>query len=388
MSVYLMILLVHSFFSKLACDEMDKPVLFEDLNFQKASLEKDINGRKGTTVKREFDYNPTPHFARELSQARVEGLVQGLEHAGKACYLSKLLQSNNCQPIQFEELHNSLPSKRKCTESRDSTCNLHNTLIREQMLEHLEKEITTLKGMDENQMVFVEENLGTTHSQFLEIERNTRGQSECAKWYEERKLRLTASNFGAVIKRRKQIHPKSLLTKLQNQAPKQKIPSPCKWGKDNEEVAIKAYVKFKEQKNQTVNVCTSCGLVVNRTSPWLGASPDLLVSDVKESSPLGLGEIKCPYSKKELTIVESCKDPTFYLSIVNDKISLKKNHAYYYQVQGTMATLKLQWSDFIVYTRKDLHVERINFDSDLWEQVMLPELTDFYFTYMLPILRQ
>ena len=135
-------------------------------------------------------------------------------------------------------------------------------------------------------------------------------------------------------------------------------------------------------------MCSSCGLVVNRTSPWLGASPDFLISDTQEASPLGIGEIKCPYSKRELSIKEACEDLTFYLGTANGKVNLKQQHVYYYQLQGTMATLKVQWSDFIVYTSKDLHVERVYFDSDFWEKVMLPELTNFYFTYILPSLRQ
>ncbi len=49
-----------------------------------------------------------------------------------------------------------------------------------------------------------------------------------------------------------------------------------------------------------------------------------------------------------------------------------------------MATLKLQWCDFVVFTSKDLHVERIYFDKTLWENVMVPELTRFYFQYVLP----
>ena len=370
-------------------DETDEAMLFEDLSFEKASYEKDNKGRKHKIPNREaINYNPTPHFARELSHARIEGLAHGLEQAGEASYLSKLLESNNCQPIPYEEFHSSLPSKRKFTESQDITCRLHDTCIREQMLENLKVDTINRSYIDENNIAFVEENLGATHDQILEIERNTRDQSDCAKWYEERKLRLTASNFGAVLKRRKQNYPKSLLDKLQSQSPKQRIPAPCKWGKDNEDTAIKAYLNFKEQQNQIVKVCSSCGLVVNRTSPWLGASPDFLISDTQEASPLGIGEIKCPYSKRELSIKEACEDLTFYLGTANGKVNLKQQHVYYYQLQGTMATLKVQWTDFIVYTSKDLHVERVYFDSDFWEKVMLPELTNFYFTYILPSLRQ
>jgi hypothetical protein len=55
---------------------------------------------------------------------------------------------------------------------------------------------------------FVRENLKVLHMHegILEIERNTREQSDSTAWYAERSKRLTALNFGAVLKRRKSIY--------------------------------------------------------------------------------------------------------------------------------------------------------------------------------------
>ena len=61
---------------------------------------------------------------------------------------------------------------------------------------------------------------------------------------------------------------------------------------------------------------------------------------------------------------------------------LKQNYSYYYQVQECLATLTLKWSDFVVFTKKDLHIERIYFDKELWEKTMLPQLSEFYFEYL------
>ena len=157
-------------------------------------------------------------------------------------------------------------------------------------------------------------------------------------------------------------------------------PAPCKWGKQNETEALKQYVLHKQN---SVNAA-SCGFVVSQTSPWLGASPDFLIIDPTESTTVGLGEIKCPYSKRDETIDEACEDKTFFLSKVDGKFFLKRNHNYYYQVQGSLGILQLKWSDFIVYTKKGLHVERIHFDDKLWKQTMLPQLTEFYFEYVFP----
>ena len=128
----------------------------------------------------------------------------------------------------------------------------------------------------------------------------------------------------------------------------------------------------------------SCGFVVDQTSPWLGASPDFLIHDSTESTTIGLEEVKCPYSKRNETINETCEDKTFFLAKVGGKVLLKTNHKYYFQVQGSLGILQLKWSDFVVYPKKDLHVERIFFDDELWEKTMLPELTGFYFEYVFP----
>ena len=74
----------------------------------------------------------------------------------------------------------------------------------------------------------------------------------------------------------------------------------------------------------------------------------------------------------------------FFLAKVDGKVLLKTNHKYYFQVQGSLGIPQLKWSDFVVYTKKDLHVERIFFDNELWEKTMLPELTGFYFEYVFP----
>ena len=131
-----------------------------------------------------------------------------------------------------------------------------------------------------------------------------------------------------------------------------------------------------------MKICSQCGFIVNPVFPWLGASPDFLVNDVQETSPFGNVEIKCPFSKKDTCIEQACEDQNFFLGLSNGKVSLKKKHVYYYQLQGLMATLQLQWSDFVVFTNQDMHVERVCFDHDFWERTMLPELNSFYCNYL------
>ena len=46
-------------------------------------------------------------------------------------------------------------------------------------------------------------------------------------------------------------------------------------------------------------------------------------------------------------------------------IQLKRNHHYFYQIQGAMAIAEVEWCDFIVWTPNDMTVERISFSKPI-----------------------
>ena len=364
--------------------EVSEPILYEDMTFEKPSYERDVKGRKRTDAKSKADnYNPTPHFARNITQNDIKNFTNNLKQQGKADYLRRVIESNDHQPHQFDKFHQNLPSKKQLAEFRKPEININDYSVREKMFETMEHPGVNWSYVDEKNVEFVKE-LSVTNQKLREVERNTRDQSTCDRWFEERGRRITSSNFGAVLKRRKSIYPKSILNNLLCRSNKI-VSKACKWGLGKEEEAVKKYVKHKEREGKPVCVCSACGFVVNSIFPWLGASPDFVIDESNlQASSLGLGEIKCPFSKRDNTIKEACQDPNFFLTVADDKITLKQNHAYFYQIQGAMATLQLQWCDFVVYTSKDLFVERITFDSSFWEKSMVPELTRFYFEFVLP----
>ena len=80
-----------------------------------------------------------------------------------------------------------------------------------------------------------------------DIERNTRNQNECQEWFQQRKCRLTASFFGCVMRRRKNIYPKSMVEKIQK--PNKKCSASCRWGIHNEQKALVKYHNLKEEIN-------------------------------------------------------------------------------------------------------------------------------------------
>ena len=76
------------------------------------------------------------------------------------------------------------------------------------------------------------------------------------------------------------------------------------------------------------------GLHVNPKWPHLGASPDGLV----ECACCGQGtcEIKCPFCSRDKTTEETAGHKNSCLLQVEDKLSLDRQHAYYYQVQAQL----------------------------------------------------
>ena len=103
-----------------------------------------------------------------------------------------------------------------------------------------------------------------------------------------------------------------------------------------------------------------CSFVVNPKWPWLGASPDGIISIGEKLKTL---EKKCPYSKKDLTIEEACQDKTFFMELITGRPCLKKKHKCFYQCQGEVSVTQTEVMDFIVYTNKETFIQNITFDN-------------------------
>lgn len=109
------------------------------------------------------------------------------------------------------------------------------------------------------------------------------------------------------------------------------------------------------------------GFVVCKDFPFLGASPDAKVIDEGCEKPFGIAEVKCPLTKFHVTPLEACTDTRFCAERVTDMPKLKRDHPYYYQVQGQLAATRASWCDFIIYTCTGMSIERILFDSQFWD---------------------
>ena len=184
--------------------------------------------------------------------------------------------------------------------------------------------------------------LSITLDDAIEIEKNTVRQFDSQEWIDQRKKKLTASNFAKVVKRKKVVNEKFLKSIFD---PKQFTSAATSYGIANE-------VKTKEKYTDkfTSKHLQDCGLVVNPSFCFLGATPD---GKVCSDSETGMIEIKCPYFARDMKIEEAILTPNFCLMKVGDNYVMNKSHDYYCQVQGQLLVTGAPYCEFIVNTKED-----------------------------------
>ena len=238
--------------------------------------------------------------------------------------------------------------------------------------------------LEETKKNFYEKNVVVTEFEATDIERKTKGQFDNDLWRNERRKRLTASSVGAIAKMRKNTKRSNKVKELLYS--RFKGNAATQYGQEMEESTKLMYLDHLKQSGSIESTVKNCGLFISVSDPWLAASPDGLVHDpLNPSQPLGLVEIKAPYSVRDQSLMEASTNTTFCLQKDKDtnNYKLKLQNNYYYQVQCQLYCTGLNWCDFVVRTNKDLHVERIFKDDDWWAKQMT-KLKEFYFNSLLP----
>ena len=78
--------------------------------------------------------------------------------------------------------------------------------------------------------------------------------------------------------------------------------------------AIEQYERVMLSRKTPVKVLKS-GFVVCLDMPLLGGSPDGRVVDFGCRDHFGLAEVKCPETKLQVTPLEACQDPNFFVRL-------------------------------------------------------------------------
>lgn len=205
-----------------------------------------------------------------------------------------------------------------------------------------------------------------------ELERKTRQQSESPEWLEERRKRVTASNFGRICKRRPTTSCQNLVRNLLYGTVK--CTQAMLYGHFHEELARKAV------EHTTGREIQKCGLFLDSEYPYIAATPDGLVTDGK-----GIVEIKCPQRIENIHPRQAAEDGILeFLKVTDKRIEINRRHNYHYQVQGQLRVTGREYCLFCIWSSKGVEILEIQRDKDFWKEEMEPYLTKFYVDCILP----
>lgn len=200
------------------------------------------------------------------------------------------------------------------------------------------------------------------------LEEETRGQHYNPHWSQERANRITASNFGKICKRRTNTPAHKLINSLLykpfsgNKA--------TMYGRENEEVALKYFEETTQLR------ASACGIYIGGEEEFfLGATPDGIINGED-----ALLEIKCPFVSRAISIGEGVQLKKIkYLECVDNILKLKRNHDYYYQIQGQLQLANKNKCYFLVWSPVGTpHIEIIERDCEFWNTKMYPKLKTFF----------
>lgn len=228
--------------------------------------------------------------------------------------------------------------------------------------------------------------LTMTDEEIDSVEAYTKGQAGGKMWDEVRAGRVTASKMKQVCTTGPASPSQSLIMSVCYPESKKLVTDATQWGAKQKKEALK---KFIHAMNEHDNVrVEDCGLFISQEKPFIAASPDGIV-ECDCCGPCIL-EIKCPYTRRQKKLV-TLIDNFFLVANEEGGVSLDHSHQYYFQVQAQLGVTKLKSAYFVVMTEVDMHIEKINFDADLWgimctrsekffKEAILPELVGKFYS--------
>lgn len=156
------------------------------------------------------------------------------------------------------------------------------------------------------------------------VELKTRGQSKCKLWYEQRAGRITASVLQKVLHTDFSKPSVSLLKSICYPHATKFFSVACEYGQQHEADALRIY---SMKITHPLFELQWSGLVLDTENPFIGASPDGIISC--SCCGKGLVEVKCPFSCRDKSFSEAVKEKTFCLE--ESTFFLKKHHAYFFK---------------------------------------------------------
>ena len=257
-------------------ESVSTPMAIKDIIFEK-HLKMNPNPRK--SVKRRL-YDPRPVSKRTVTDESKQNLLKELKEVSPEAGIHQ-----SFRPLPQDDLPPPL--------------DIIGMTVRE----------TNPKATDKELLLSFFDSISFNDSQLAEIEKATRSQSQSFQWKSQRRGRITSSRFHEIYTKvnslnvaKGAIKPKTtpLLADLLNPSRLDHIDA-IKYGKEHEDDARQAFASIEVSKHVNGKLALS-GLVVSKSHPFLGASPDNVLT-CKCCGKMAV-EYKCPYllKKKELSV--------------------------------------------------------------------------------------
>ncbi|XP_030218111.1 uncharacterized protein LOC115547799 [Gadus morhua] len=226
--------------------------------------------------------------------------------------------------------------------------------------------------------------ISVSEEQAKAVEAATRDQASSKLWFRFRAGRITASKMKTACCTDPKQPAQSLIKSVCYPESYRFTSKATTWGCNHEKFARDMFIDVHKESHENVKVHDT-GFFINPSVPFLGASPDGLVSC--DCCGVSVIEVKCPFCVKSDML-----DSVSYLEKDSEgKLTLNRNHQYFYQVQTQLGVCKLESAYLVVWTEKDLHVECILFDEEFWDTIcqksknifdtaIMPELVGKFYT--------
>ena len=243
------------------------------------------------------------------------------------------------------------------------------------------------------------ESLVFTDVEIEEVDKNTKAQWKCKEWYLHKVGFISASKSKEVFTRQKTLEKtadttatrlaKSITTcNYNDNISKESVSEPHDprdWGLKHENSARESYLRVQNHLHHKVKL-TSRGFVISKNKPFMGASVDDVRScECAQNCDQVIVEYKCPWLHKELDPKEAFLTKEIGGQRIGNKLQLKRDAKYFYQIQMQMFVLGLKLCDFVVWTKKGITTIEISHDPTFTKAVCA-KLEKFWTSQVVPLM--
>jgi len=299
-------------------------------------------------------------------------------------------------PILKQKLHGSENSTNK---NNSTTTTMEVPVVLNEIPEHGIMEKKLIQHLESNNQANADSflrNLKFSNKEIDNVASLTKKQWQCKQWFVHKRGFITASKAKNVYTRQisAEKQPKTDVSVLVNSLTEQKDvvgkqhivedpKNPLDWGLKHEESARKAYYRVEASKHNQLSLISK-GLMISKTKPFLGASPDNITScKCTPQCESIVAEYKCPWSHQDLDPKEAFLQPEIGGMWQNDQFFLKEKSRYFYQIQLLMHVAELQKCDLVVWTRKGIFCHQVSYAPLFVERVCI-KLKRFWLTSVVP----